>query len=563
MLKELQIRNFALIEELKLSFYSGFSVLSGETGAGKSIIIDALGLLLGDRASLEMIRTGAESTLVSGSFVPNSNVERLLGEWGMLDDGDELVLSREINTSGRNKCWINGRLATVSQLAQLGPHLVDVVGQHDSQSLLNPHGHALLLDTYGGPKHLELLERANDAAEKWLAIRAEQNRLQKNDLERHRKIDLLAYQVEEIQKASLQPGEDEQLEVERSRLANLDRIRQSLHYSVGVLGEPYEELESLLDRLSSVEAELTRAATLDQNLETVTQRYVELSLNLHDLYGELRDYLEDLPADPGRLNEIQERLNIIDGLKRKYGHSIEEILTYAEQAQAELELLKNASVRAKGLEEESSYWLEEWRNRASTLSESRRELAVHLESEIEAQLADLSMGNTRFKVQFTPHEAMSPQLGGQEEVEFMLAANIGEDLKPLAKVASGGELSRVMLAMKAILVEAEQTPTIIFDEIDAGIGGRTAVNLGQKLQSLSHVRQVLCVTHLPMVASYGTHHYSVQKSSHGERTKVQVTLLQGDERVEELTRMLGGTADERVTSEHARQLLRKNLSSGS
>lgn len=558
MLKELQIRNFALIEELELSFYSGFSVLSGETGAGKSIIIDALGLLLGDRASLEMIRTGADSTLVSGSFSYDEDVASLLDEWGMLAEG-ELILAREINLSGRNKCWINGRLATVSQLSTLGPHLVDIVGQHDSQSLLNSHGHAQLLDTYGGDNHLKLLKQTNQAAEKWLAIKAEQRRLQKDDRERNRRIDLLVYQLEEIENANLQPGEDGELQLERSRLANLDRIRHSLHYAVGTLGETYEERESLLNTLSSIEAELNRASTLDSSLEGLTQRYLEVSINLHDLYAELRDYLETLPADPSRLNAIEERLDLIDGLKRKYGPTVEEILAYAERAQEELTMLENASERAEGLEEESLRWQEIWKKKAALLTESRKKSALQLEQQIEEQLADLSMESTRFKVQFSPAQNNSPRLGGQEDIEFMMAANLGEELKPLAKIASGGELSRVMLAIKAILVEAEQTPTVIFDEIDAGIGGRTAVALGEKLQSLSKLRQVLCVTHLPQVASYGTHHYSVRKISQGERTSVEVGILQEDERVEELTRMLGGTSDERVTSEHARQLLRKTL----
>lgn len=562
MLKELQIRNFALIEELDLSFYSGFSVLSGETGAGKSIIIDALGLLLGERASLEMIRTGAESTSVTGSFAYGAMVESLLDEWGMLD-GDELIVSREINLNGRNKCWINGRLATVGQLAQLGPHLVDIVGQHDSQSLLDPQSHAELLDAYGGEEHLELLQKANEAAEQWQALKAEQNRLQKDDRERHRRIDLLAYQVNEISEANLQPQEDEQLEVERSRLANLDRIRQSMYYAIANLGDSYQERESILNVVSSIEVELERAAALDSTLEPLTQRYVELSLNLHDLYLELRDYLEQLPADPGRLNEIEERLDLIEGLKRKYGPTVEEILSYAEQAQEELTLLENASVRAEGLEEEAQRWEKEWQTRANQLTESRKKWALKLESEIEEQLADLSMGNTKFKVQFPPNSSPTPQSGGQESIEFMMAPNLGEDLKPLAKIASGGELSRVMLAIKAILVETEQTPTIIFDEIDAGIGGRTAVTLGEKLKSLSKVRQVLCVTHLPQVASFGAHHYSVEKHSRGQRTTVKVTHLGEAERVAELTRMLGGTEDELVTSEHARQLLRKTINSGS
>lgn len=559
MLKELQIRNFALIEELELSFYSGFSVLSGETGAGKSIIIDALSLILGARASVEMIRTGAQETLVSGSFTLNPRARALLEEWGMLD-GEELIITRELSASGRSKCWINGRLATVSQLAQLGPLLVDVVGQHDSQSLLDPQGHGELLDLYGGQEHLALLKEADERAQKWLALKAEQRRLQQDERERNRRIDLLNYQVEEISGAELKPGEDRELEQERLRLANLDRIRQAVQTALEVLGEDFETRGSLLSSLSFLEGELQKAAGLDTGLEPLAQRYVEISLNLHDFYRELRDYLEQLPADPGRLNEVEERLHLIDGLKRKYGSTVDEILGYAQQAQAELEVLRNAGQRAEDLEAECLRWQEEWERCARRLTESRQALAARLEGEIEGELADLAMASTRFKVQFRPGESSQPVLGGAEEVEFMMAANVGEELKPLAKIASGGELSRVLLAVKAILVKAEQTPTVVFDEIDAGIGGRTAVSLGEKLRSLSQFRQVLCVTHLPVVASFGTQHYSVQKAVRQNRTTVQVTLLSSEERVDELTRMLGGAAGEGITAEHARELLKRTNS---
>ncbi|HKM43556.1 MAG TPA: DNA repair protein RecN [Limnochordia bacterium] len=562
MLNELQIRNFALIEELELSFYSGFSVLSGETGAGKSIIIDALGLLLGARASAEMIRTGAEGTRVSGSFSHNASSTCLVTEWGMLED-DDLVITREINSGGRNKCWINGHLATVGQLAQLGPCLVDIVGQHDSQSLLNPQGHAALLDVFGGTEHLALLNRTNTLATEWSSLRSELNRLQGDERERNRRIDLLMFQIEEIAGASLQPGEDERLETERSRLANLDRIRQALHFVLDVMGENYDEREPLLHSLSAIETELRRASTLDTALQPLTQRYTGLSLELHDVYGEFREYLDQLPADPGRLNEVESRLELLDGLKRKYGSTVEDILTYYQGAEEELSRLENATVRADGLEQQSQLLQEQWFNEAQLLTENRQMVSSRLEKQIEKELADLSMDSTKFRVNFVPKSANTPGQGGKEELEFMMAPNIGEDLKPLAKIASGGELSRVMLALKAILIEAEQTPTVIFDEIDAGIGGRTAVCLGEKLQVLSEVRQVLCVTHLPVVASFGRHHYSVQKSSQGERTTVSVHLLKQDERVEELTRMLGGSTDELVTFEHARELLKRTGSAPS
>lgn len=556
MLKELQIKNFALIDTLELSFYTGFSVLSGETGAGKSIIIDALSLLLGARASLEMIRTGAKTTEVIGSFSLNQDVEELLQHWGMLEEED-LIIAREININGRNKCWINGRLATVGQLAELGPFLVDIVGQHDSQSLLNPQDHHLLLDAFGGTEHMVLVNETTKTAQRWLSVKAELDKLNSNERERNRRIDLLTFQVDEISKAGLKLNEDEELELERSRLANLDRIRESLHFVVSMLGENYEERQSLMHSLALSEAELQRATTLDPSLEHLNERFSEVILNLDDLLQEFRSYLEQLLADPDLLHQIELRLELIDNLRRKYGNTVLEILEYGQAAEQELQELGNAGVQMDSLIRECTELEQKWQIQAKELSESRKILSLDLENQIETQLSELSMGNTKFKVNFVPRSLATPVLGGLEEIEFMMAPNLGEDLKPLAKIASGGELSRVMLAIKAILVEAEQTPTIIFDEIDAGIGGRTAVNLGKKLHSLGKFRQVLCVTHLPVIAGYGENHYSVQKSIIHGRTTVSVDLLDQDSRIQELTRMLGGTDQDDVSLKHAEELLRK------
>lgn len=556
MLKELQIKNFALIDTLELSFYTGFSVLSGETGAGKSIIIDALSLLLGARASLEMIRTGAKTTEVIGSFSLNQDAEELLQHWGMLEEED-LIIAREININGRNKCWINGRLATVGQLAELGLFLVDIVGQHDSQSLLNPQDHHLLLDAFGGTEHMVLVNETTKTAQRWLSVKAELDKLNSNERERNRRIDLLTFQVDEISKAGLKLNEDEELELERSRLANLDRIRESLHFVVSMLGENYEERQSLMHSLALSEAELQRATTLDPSLEHLNERFSEVILNLDDLLQEFRSYLEQLLADPDLLHQIELRLELIDNLRRKYGNTVLEILEYGQAAEQELQELGNAGVQMDSLIRECTELEQKWQIQAKELSESRKSLSLDLENQIETQLSELSMGNTKFKVNFTPRSSATPVLGGLEEIEFMMAPNLGEDLKPLAKIASGGELSRVMLAIKAILVEAEQTPTIIFDEIDAGIGGRTAVNLGKKLHSLGKFRQVLCVTHLPVIAGYGENHYSVQKSIIHGRTTVSVDLLDQDSRIQELTRMLGGTDQDDVSLKHAEELLRK------
>ena len=555
MLRELHIRNFALIEQLELSFYSGFSVLTGETGAGKSIIIDALGLLIGGRASSEMIRTGADSAEVEGSFLVPHIIRPQLGQWGVAVD-DELIISREIYRNGRNKCRLNGRLATVGQLSEIGPYLVEIVGQHDSQNLMNPQSHLSLLDAFGGVEHMNLVRQTEELYQQWHEIRAEKNRLQRDERERNRRIDLLKYQIEEIEMAQLQQGEEEALSNESRRLANMDRIRQSAQMAFAILNENVGNQESVMRQLNIGEAELLKACGLDETLEPLVRMYSDSVLAMEEVSRELRDYIEGLPDDPERLNEIQTRLDLIENLKRKYGANIDEILQYSVQAQSELEDLENSKVRFDQLEEESAVLNEQWMKEAKRLSVSRREIAEALEKRIEAELADLNMTNTQFVVSFMELEEI-PQRQGLEAVEFMIAPNLGEDLKPLAKIASGGELSRLMLAVKAILVEADQTPTVIFDEIDAGIGGRTALNLAQKLRSLSENCQVLCVTHLPVIASYGTNHYSVQKKTMDKRTTVEVDKLSPETRIAELTRMLGGTSDETTTSEHAKELLRR------
>ncbi|NLJ80367.1 MAG: DNA repair protein RecN [Firmicutes bacterium] len=556
MLKELQIRDFALIKEVELSFYSGFSVLTGETGAGKSIIIDALGLLLGGRASGEVIPSGAKSSKIAASFTPIPKIKSILKEWGMTAD-QELVLSREIHRGGRNKCLINGHLATVGQLAQLGVHLVDIIGQHDSQSLLNPSSHLGLLDSYGGSDHAGLVQKVQKLYQDWRGIEDEKSRLQKNERERNRRLDLLKHEIEEIAGADLKSDEEENLVQERSRLANLDRIREAIHYVYLTLAEPFEQGEPVLYRLASAQAELERAAALDPSLNPFQEAYAGAQIQLEELKSDLRDYLEQLPLDQERLQEIELRLVLIQNLKRKYGATIQEILDYGRAAEKEFRDLENREIVVSRLQKQASQVKQEWKALARELSISRRKLAADLEQQVENELADLNMANTRFKVQFFNNADQNPQRQGLENAKFMIAPNLGQDLKPMTKIASGGELSRIMLALKTILAKAEQIPTVIFDEIDAGLGGRTAVNLGEKLRALSQFRQVFCITHLPLIASYAANHYFVRKTTSLNKTAVDAAVLTSDQRVQELVRMLGGTTDRGITQEHARELLRR------
>ena len=561
MLRELSIRNFALIEQLELSFYSGFSVLTGETGAGKSIIIDALGLLLGRRASTEMIRTGAESCVIQGVFaVHDEEALGLLQEWG-IDAEEELVITREVSNNGRNRCRLNGKLVSVSQLSELGAYLAEIVGQHDSRSLLNPNRHLMYLDAFGGDAHQRELDELRARHEAWSSIRREMTLLSGDERERNRRIDLLRFQLEEIADARLQTGEEEALLAERKRLANLDRLRKAVGTAYGLLSDSDGHTESVVRKLNLAQAELERARAFDDELAAATELLASAVAQVGEVSLELWSYLDRFELDPERLNEVETRLDLIETLKRKYGDSVAEILKFADQAQQELEFLESSAERSQELQKELERAWSAWLEKARQVSLKRRELAAELEKKIEGQLADLNMSNTRFVVSFEDNgaqERMVPNHDGLEQVQFMIAPNVGEELKPLSRIASGGELSRVMLAIKVILAQAEAIPTIVFDEIDTGIGGQTAGKLAEKLKALSAACQVMCVTHLPVIASFGAHHYAVHKETSGERTTISVRELAKDGRIMELTRMLGGLgSSDSITAAHAKELLER------
>jgi DNA repair protein RecN (Recombination protein N) len=485
----------------------------------------------------------------------------LLQEWGIECD-DELVITREVFVNGRNRCRINGSLVSVSQLAELGPHLAEIVGQHDSQSLLDSTRHLALLDAFGGQELSIELARLRDRYEAWTTLQAELDRIAGDERERNRRIDLLRFQVMEIAGAKLKLGEEESLLAERKRLANLHRLREAVELTYGLLNESLGQGDSVIRQLNVAQAELAKASAMDSQLAPLTEMFAEAVTQIEELNRELWTYLDGCESDPGRLDEVETRLSAIDSLKRKYGDSIAEILAFADAAQAELAFLESSSERCQELEKELAEAWEAWLRQAQKVSALRKRIARNLERRIEEQLADLNMANTRFVVAFEANGAEDqrrPARDGLEKVQFMIAPNVGEELRPLSRIASGGELSRLLLAIKVILAEAEAVPTMVFDEIDTGIGGHTAGKVGEKLRALSATCQVLCVTHLPVIASYGAHHYSVTKASLGERTAVSARELSDDERVSELIRMFGGSGEtESATYAHAKELLAKS-----
>lgn len=557
MLRELQISDFALIDSVHLSFYSGFSVLTGETGAGKSIIIDALSLLLGARASTEMIRTGSERAVIEGVFQPPPAALSLLDEWGIESDM-EIIISREIYRNGRNRCRLNGSLVTVNQLAQLGNYLVDILGQHDHQSLLDVTRHLEILDGFGDAEHQSLKASVRELYRKYEQVRRERIKLQAEERDRLARIDLLQFQIEEIRQAEIKVGEEEELLQQQQRLANIERITTTAESVYARLREQLPDQPPLYDQLAQAINDLSSLNRYDQEIASIADLFNQALVQLEEGSRDLRQYIESFERDPEALEQVEARLSLLRTLKRKYGEDEQAILDYAEGIEQELEILQSSEITIEQLKNEEEELYQQLRSMTEQLSEKRRQCAAKMERLIEAQLADLNMERTKFVVEIAPAELGET---GTDAVEFKLSPNLGEALKPLAKIASGGEMSRIMLAIKNSLVQVERIPALVFDEVDTGIGGRTALKVAEKLRSLSKQFQVFAVTHLPIVASYAQHHYYVEKHEINGRTAVKVTLLDEDGRVNELVRMLGGQADQLATRAHAKELLQQAATS--
>ncbi|HEC22477.1 MAG TPA: DNA repair protein RecN [Chloroflexi bacterium] len=557
MLTELTIKDFAIIDQLTLRFAKGFNILTGETGAGKSIILDAIPLLLGSRADNSVVRSGAKLALIEGLFElePGPLRERInaiLEREGLEGDSpDLLVLAREIRRGGRSLCRINGRAATANLLREIGEGLVDIHGQSEHLSLLKPASHLNLLDRYGGL--VEQRRAFSMLVEEIEKVRAELNRLLSDEEALRQRAEMLTYQAEEIEAASLKPGEDEALQDEARRLANAEQLAE-------LAGEAYRALNvaeegfSASDLLSEAATALARLARIDPTASDLASLAESLSIQAEELSRSLADYQETVEFDPERLQRVELRLDLINSLKRKYGcESIEALLESAQEARRELEAIEGSSERIEFLQAEEARLLTEIGQQGAALSRARLEAADRLSRATEAELADLRMEGARFAVSIEQVDDPSGALVGDyrvafnrsgiDQVEFLIAPNPGEPLKPIARIASGGETSRIMLALKTVLSRADQTPILIFDEIDAGIGGRIGAAIGHKLWSLSANHQVLVVTHLPQLAGFGDAHFKVEKQVVGGRTVVRVQQLEGEARIEELSAMLGAEAE--------------------
>ena len=555
MLTDLRIRDFAIIDDLGLEFGPGFVVFTGETGAGKSIIIDAVELLLGGRAEGSMVRSGASAALIEGVFrldeAVADEVRAVLEREGLLDDPTFLTLGREVRSEGRNVCRVNGRSVGLALLRELGEFLVDVHGQSEHLSLLRVREHLNLLDRHA---RNETLRGEFGAAYRQLAVvRSELDSLRVSEAEAARRADMLAFQINEIEAARLKPGEEATLLEDRTRLANAEQLARLAEQALAALDEPSEERPTAIDLLGEAAEALASLARVDAGLAGLQAEAQALEEQAAEISRRLRLYREAIEFNPRRLDEVEERLTLMRNLQRKYGASLEAVLAHGENARQELDAIAHADERLRDLGGRETELLATLGELGARLSDSRRRAGERLAKGIESELDDLRMAGARFGVDIrwedSPQGAIvgEKRLGfgptGLDRIEFLVAPNPGEGLKPLAKIASGGETSRLMLGLKGVLAKADRTPTLIFDEIDQGIGGRVGAVVGSKLRGLARGHQVLCVTHLPQLAAYADQHYRVEKHASRGRTTTQVRPVAGDERVAELALMLGGDSE--------------------
>jgi len=561
MLSDLRIENFAIIHRLELEFGPGLITFTGETGAGKSIILDAIESLLGGRADAGSIRSGADRASVEGTFrIPEAvraPVMEILEREDLLDDPNYLVLERDIRREGRNVARINGRSASLSLLRELGAYLVDIHGQSEHLSLLNVRQHLGLLDRYAGNE--QQLAAYTETYRQLQTVRRDLESVRQAEQDSARRIDLLNYQVQEIDTAKLQPGEEEELRQDRTRLANAENLAKLAQEALVALDEGALDAPAISDLLGQAVHALSALSRIDPSRAELAQQ-AELALDsLAEIARDLRDYVERIEYNPRRLEQIEERLDLLQNLKRKYGGSVEAVLAFGETARQQLDTITHAGERIAELEVEEQGLLQLLSERGQALSKRRHAVAGELSRAVEAELGDLQMTGARFAVDMqTRNDPQGVPVGsgrrlafdatGFDRVEFLVAPNPGEGLKPLARTASGGETSRLMLALKNVLVRADYVPSLIFDEIDQGIGGRVGMVVGQKLWQLARQHQVMCVTHLPQLAAFGDQHLRVVKQVREGRTITQVEALTGRARQEELAQMLGGVSEATLSS---------------
>jgi len=551
-LVELAVENYAVIERVRVRFHPGLNLLTGETGSGKSIVVDALGLLFGGRASAEMIRTGAERAHISGVFEisRSPSLAKLLEDAGAAVEDGEILIEREIQSNGKSRALVGNRPATVALLRDLAPHLGDIHGQHDQQQLFSPSMQCEMLDAFAGAG--SILSETAERFRQWREASAELEELDRSAQERLRQADLWEFQRKEIEAVAPQPGEDADLENERRILRNIVRLEE---VSAAAYAALYEDPQSIASQLHGVEKRLEELARLDSTVDEIAALLRPAALSVDETSRALSHYLGRLEADPVRLDQAEERLAALEKLKRKYGASIEKVLTFLETVQVSLAAVESSTGRRDFLRQEIARLSAAYESAAAQLTARRTDAARQLSERVRTELASLEMEKTRVEIRVRPAPWSER---GADAVEFLIAPNLGEELKPLDRIASGGELSRVALALKTCAGPRDWSavPTLVFDEVDSGVGGSAAESVGRRLKRLARNAQIICVTHLPQIAGFADHHYYVEKRSNRGRTIAAIQELPAESRTREIGRMLSG---ERVTPEalrHAEQLMK-------
>ncbi|HCR72443.1 MAG TPA: DNA repair protein RecN [Anaerolineae bacterium] len=575
MLTELHIQNFAIIDKLDLRFGNGLIILTGETGAGKSIILDAVVMLIGGKADVTFVRSDSDAAFVEGVFQlkgpEKEAVLEVLKREDLMDDPNYVVLMREVRKEGRSVARINGRTVNVGLLKEIGALLIDIHGQAEHLSLLDPRAHLGLLDRYAEVS--KPLSEYRQSYHALLDLRRELSEIRKAQADADRRIEMLTYQAEEIESAKLKAGEEDELKKERDRLANAESLAKNAQEAIAILEEGSPETPAATDLIGQAVQALGALAKIDETQNELANQAEGALDAISDIIHNLRNYLDEIEFNPKRLDDVEERLDLIHSLTRKYGGSIPNVIAYGEDARKQLETITGAADRINELEMNEAKLLEKLCKQAVALSEKRKKAATEMSKGIEIELDDLKMASAQFGVDFQTKpdpnglpladSRLAFDHNGFDRVEFLVAPNPGEGLKPLAKIASGGETSRLMLGLKNVMASADEVPALIFDEIDQGIGGRVGMVVGQKLWNLSRTHQVFCVTHLPQLAVFGDQHYQVQKLVDKGRTLTRVETLEGEARLLELSQMLGEVGEGTLRSAHellqtARQMIKGN-----
>lgn len=548
MLTSLKIENVAIIESAAIEFGCGLNVLTGETGAGKSIVIDSINAILGERTSRDIIRTGAQSAKVYAVFEDvNAKVRKFLDENGIDCDDGVLIINRTLSREGKNVCRLNGTPVTVSMLREIGSELIDIHGQHDNQALLSPEKHCGFVDSFAG--NAEIIADYREKYGRLCEVRSKLKKLTTDESSKSQRIDFLTYQIDELEKAEITPGERDELKARKTLINNSQKVIESLNVA-------YEALKADgagIDMITDAESEISDASAYMEALGEASEKITDIRYELEDIAETVRDAMSEVDFDQSELEEIDERLDLLYRLSKKYGNTEEEMLEYLEKAKTELDNIAFSEEKVKELQKQEKEALAETEAAAKKLTESRKTAGEKLSEAICSELEFLDMPNVRFVVKC---DDIGLTENGKDEIEFLISANVGEEPKPLAKIASGGELSRIMLAIKNVLAEADGVDTMIFDEIDTGVSGRAAQKIAMKLRSASKGRQVICVTHLAQIAAQGDVHLYISKSVSDGKTYTNIKSLIEEDRVAEIARIMGGMEITKLQLESAREMLR-------